>query len=100
MHADTNSIRAFGATTADLAADLHTAAARLRQDMSPAFAASLGPVGLRFATALTEAAAGLAASVAAIGESMTTSARATDAAAAGYEDVEARSRAQIAGAGM
>ncbi|HZQ31753.1 MAG TPA: hypothetical protein VFB19_08470 [Mycobacterium sp.] len=100
MHADTTAIRAYGATTADLAADLHAAAALLRQDMTAAFAAALGPAGARFAAALTEATAGLATSVAAIGENMITSAHTTHAAAAGYEDVEERSRVQITGVGM
>lgn len=100
MHADTNAIRAYATATADLAGQLHAAAALLGRDNGAIVTEALGPVGVRFAAALTAAASGLAARVAAIGEHMSTSGTAATDAAGGYDDVEERSRAQIAAVGM
>jgi hypothetical protein len=96
MHADTDTIRGYGAATIDLGTDLHAAAAVLSRDLGPTVAAAFGPVGARFASALAGAAEALVTSVTRIGDDVVASGAATTAAAAQYNDVEARSRAQIA----
>lgn len=96
MHGDTDAIRAYGGATTNLAADLRAAATALSADLRDTVADAFGPIGARFAAALAEAATGLSERVRTIGDDMAASGAATAAAAGDYDDVEARSRAQIA----
>jgi hypothetical protein len=100
MHADTDAIRAYGTATTELSTDLRSAAALLTRDLGPTVAAALGPVGARFAEALTDAAAGLLTSVTRVGDDVAAAGTATEAAARDYDDAEMHARTKIAQAGM
>lgn len=100
MHADTDAIRSYGRTTADLGWDIREAATALSAVAAPMVTDAFGPVGTRFAAALVEATTELANSVADVGDAMTSSGAATTSAATGYDDVEQRSRAAIARLGI
>lgn len=100
MHADTDAIRAYGAATNDLGAELAASAGLLSRDLGPTLAAALGPVGARFAAALADATAVLVTTVATIGDDVTASGTATATAAIKYGEVEQRARDQITRVGM
>jgi hypothetical protein len=100
MHADTDAIRAYGTAATELSADLRAAAAILARDLGPTVAAALGPVGARFAEALTDAAAGLQTDVSRIGDDVMAAGTATAAAARDYDDAEMHARTKVAQVGM
>lgn len=96
MHADTDAIRSYGRTTSDLSTDLQAAVAVLSRDLGPTVADALGPIGARFARALTSAADALVADVSRIADDMVAHGTAAATAAGHYDDVEARARDQVA----
>lgn len=95
MHADTDAIRGFAGATADLGADLRAAAAAWSPDLGPTIADAFGPVGARFAQALTDAIESVARSVSRIGDDVVTHGSATTAAACRYDDAELSAREQV-----
>ncbi|MFZ0835588.1 MAG: hypothetical protein WAM92_21445 [Mycobacterium sp.] len=95
MHADTDAIRLYGGATADLAAEMRAAAAGLSPDLGLTIADALGPVGTRFARALTCAMESLASSVTRIREDIAAHATTTAAAAARFDDVESSAQERI-----
>jgi hypothetical protein len=96
MHADTEAIRAYGTATTTMSTDLRTAAAVLARDVGPTVVAAFGPVGARFAAALTDAAARLACRVITVADDVTNSAAATTATASAYDEVEHQAQAELA----
>lgn len=96
MQADTNAIRAFGGTTNELSDELAAVVAMLSGDHAASLASAFGPVGARFAAALTEATAGLATSVTKVGDDVAASGRATRSAADEFDDAEAQARTHVA----
>lgn len=93
MFADTDAIRALGAATAAHATDLAGVAAMLASLPPP----NLGPVGARFSSALEQAAADGARTLAALSERLEAANSTAYAAAAAYDDADAGARARIAG---
>jgi hypothetical protein len=95
MIADTDAIRALGTANSAHAADLIEVASTLSS--LTITAATLGPIGARFAAALAEAVADGARAVSAAGERLSGAASTADAAAAAYDRADDRAGARITG---
>ena len=97
MFADTDAIRALGAVNAAHADDL-TAIADALGSLPVASGSALGPVGSRFLSALSEAAAHGARSVTVISNRLTLSGETVKAVASAYDSADSHTGARIAGA--
>lgn len=97
MFADTDAIRALGSANSAHADDLATIAAALSSLPLAAAGSSLGPVGARFLSALTEAVADGSRAVAALSERLLTSDDTANAVASAYEAVDGDASTRIAG---
>lgn len=93
MRADTDAIRTLAAANATHAAELADVAAVLASLPPP----NLGPVGVRFVAALTEAAAEGARAVAAVSERLSAANTTAYAVADAYDDADAGARGRMTG---
>jgi hypothetical protein len=98
MYADTDAIRALGCANWTHADDLAGIAISLSSLAVAAAAASLGPVGARFLSALTEAVADGSREVTAIGDHLGMSNMTAHAVASTYDSVDGGAAERIAGA--
>jgi hypothetical protein len=90
MFADTDAIRAFGATSAAQADDLSTIAAALSAMPSAAADSMLGPVGARFLAALADATTDAARAVAMLSDRLEAGHFTARASATAYENADHR----------
>ncbi len=95
MLADTEAIRALARTDTAHSADLAAAAAELAAVPVATAAPSLGPVGARFLTALSDAAAAGSAEAAALAESFAGGSAAARSSAAAYDEAQLRAAALL-----
>jgi hypothetical protein len=95
MYADTDAIRALGATNA-AHADALTGIAAALWSLPVAPGSSLGPVASRFVSALAEAAADGARAVTVIGHQLTLSEQTAKAVASTYDSADSEAGARIA----
>jgi hypothetical protein len=97
MFADTDGIRALGSANVTHADDLADIAAILSSLPTAVDGSSLGPVGARFLSALTDAAVEGSRAVAALSGHLTGSGTTAYAAASAYDSVDSRAGVRIAG---
>lgn len=97
MFADTDAIRALGSADSVHADDLAAIAAGLASLSLSAAGSSLGPVGARFLSALTEAVADGSRAVAALSERVGTSSATAYAIASAYDTVDGDASTRIGG---
>lgn len=95
MFADTDAIRALGAANSTCAEDLVGVAAAL-SSLPVAAGMSLGPVGARFLSALTEAAADGSRAVTAISDRLSSANTTANAVASSYDSVDGCAGMRIA----
>ena len=94
MFADTDAVRTFGSANAAQAADLAAVAAALSALPDDA---ALGPIGARFLAAYADAAAQTSRAASALADRLSTGYRTAHAAAAAYEDADARTGTALSG---
>lgn len=97
MFADTDAIRALGCAHSSHADDLADIAATLSSLAIAAAGLPLGPVGARFVSALTEAAADGSRAVASLSEHLRMSNTSTYTVASAYESTDSGAGVRIAG---
>jgi hypothetical protein len=97
MFADTDAIRALGSATSTHADDLTVIATALSSLPVAAAGSSLGPVGARFLSALTEAAADGSRAVTAMSDHLVMSNTTAYAVASAYDSVDSGAGVRIAG---
>jgi hypothetical protein len=95
MFADTDAVRAFGATNSTNADDLCAIASTLSSLPTAAVATVMGPVAARFVTALTEAAIRESRAVAALAEGASAAATTARSSAAAYDAADLRASASL-----
>jgi hypothetical protein len=93
MFADTDAIRTLGAANSEHATDLDAVAAALSS--MPHAGDALGPVGVRFLAALTEATADASRAVTALADRLAVGSRTARASAVAYENADERTGAQV-----
>ncbi|MGE2732358.1 type VII secretion target [Mycolicibacterium vaccae] len=96
LSVETELVRRYGSASSAHAADLHDVARRL-SGVGTGAAAMFGPVGARFLTTLTHAAAGEAAAVGALSGTLAGARAAAQGAAAAYETVDADTGVRVTG---
>ncbi len=97
MFADTDAIRALGSANSTHADDLADIAAALSSLPVTSAGSSLGPVGARFLSALTEAAADGSRAVTTLREHLLISSTTAYAVASAYDSVDSATGVRIAG---
>jgi hypothetical protein len=96
MHADTDAVRTFGATSTTFGHDVRTTASALSADTAAAVAEAFGPVGARFAHVVGAATAALAQAVGRVADDLSTAGTASTSAADQYDTIEQHTSTRIA----